>query len=574
MYRKSRWLFLTVGAGSLEFEQAAERLTSQARKFPNFDAFVCIKTQALISLFPELNLDTAMGSRGFGYYRWKSKVVNLALSGFWGEFEGVCFVDAGCDMNANAFTIRQLGRNLKKAELSGVLAYTISTPERFMTKRKVLEFFNFEDDYSDQFQSGTIYLHGLLGRSIAQEWDQICSHDISFSDDSPSPSGEFSDFYEHRHDQSVFSLILKKNSIKPNTGHPPGKPFGFRLQIENLLSPIWWSRNRTGRDCLRLIEKVAQSTSLALSELQAEIVPFCILASKRYVYIRLGGGLGNQLHQFVAAKAVSQSSGKKLLVDIEGIAKSDHGPNSNATDFYLDGYISDNRLISLYFRIKRKVYNRTQEFSTDGAFYLAKNPGYVPDLLQKSLEISYLEGYFHTYKYSDEISRKLNNSDLVLINQTSDWFQNEVASMRNKNVCALHIRRGDYEQTWRHYGVLSKSYYESAITSEIDTEQVDSFWIFTDATDLDLSLWDFLDSSKVKLVKPPPGISAADSLVLMSRAKWIITANSTFSWWAGFLEAPEAKRVVCPETFFRIGQNINELYPDDWAKVTSLWTDY
>ena len=573
MAAESRWLFLTVGAGSIEFEQAAERLISQASNFPNFDAFICLKTQALIQLVPDLHLDSASGTRGFGYYRWKSRVVHLALSGFWGSFDGLCFVDAGCDMNFNVFTNHKLQKNIEYAEAHGVLAYTISTPERMVTKRKVLEFFNAEEDYSDQFQSGTFFLHGDLGRSIASEWDSVCTKDVSFSDDSLTTGGEYSDFFEHRHDQSIFSLVLKKNCVDAYLPHPPGLPPKLNLSLENLFAPVWWTRNRSGQSSLRNIER----TLFTASRLHIRFAKFFRITSllflAKYVYVRLGGGLGNQLHQYTAGRAVSENCGKTLLIDVGGISNSDHGSSSNAADFRLSGVTLNSKTISLVFRIKRKIYGRLLQRYEVRSFFIAPDSGYSPELLQRSSQISYLEGFFHTYMYSKEISHSDLRLELALINQSNDWFQCKVAEMKDKKICAVHIRRGDYEQTWQHYGVLSEAYYESAM-AKINVGDVDEFWIFSDEQNLDLSSWLFFDRAKVKVISPPSGASAAESLVLMSRANWIIMANSTYSWWAGFLASPDEKIVVCPQPFFRTNQEIAKLYPDKWEKVAAQWRDY
>lgn len=570
---KPRWLLLTVGAGSTDFEAAAERLKRQSFKFSVFDSIVSLNTESLIRLFPELNLHAAKGTKGFGYYRWKPKVVHLALSGFWGDFDGVCFVDAGCDMNFNLISERNLRASLREAECSGAVAYQISTPERLMTKRKVLEHFNAVEDYSFQFQSGTIFLFGAVGKLIADEWDSIASLDPSYTDDSLDPIGELKDFYAHRHDQSILSLVLKKRLIKSPSHHPPAVPYPNKLNFRNLTSPIWWSRNRSGAESLRPIELVCQNISVSLKSLIVKLRIGLVLLSGNYVYLRLGGGLGNQLHQYSAAKAVSSEAGKFLLIDTQGIEKSDHGKLSNATNFKLSAMTLDSKLLSYLFFLKRRIYNKLKMYFPLKSIFIAENSGYCDDLLPQSKKISYLEGYFHTYKYSNEITDGAAYCDLVLRNQSSSWFQESLSEIKHKKVCSIHIRRGDYLNTWMHYGVLSEKYYASAVL-EIGLENIDEYWIFSDATNLDLDSWTFIDHAKVKFIQPPNDTPDAESMVLMSHARWIITANSTFSWWAALLGSQSAKKIFAPEPFFRSGQKIPDLFPGDWIRLRADWTDY
>jgi hypothetical protein len=46
---------------------------------------------------------------------------------------------------------------------------------------------------------------------LVKEWQQICSEDnYHYIDDSPSVKPNHNIFKEHRHDQSIFSLLVKK----------------------------------------------------------------------------------------------------------------------------------------------------------------------------------------------------------------------------------------------------------------------------------------------------------------------------------------------------------------------------
>jgi hypothetical protein len=107
----------------------------------------------------------------------------------------------------------------------------------------------------------------------------------------------------------------------------------------------------------------------------------------------------------------------------------------------------------------------------------------------------------------------------------------------------------------------------------VSASEIDEYWIFSDA-EIDIREWSFLETSKIRVIKPPHSSSAAESLVVMSRARWIIAANSTFSWWAGFLFSVTPKTVIAPSPFFRSGQEIFDLYPQDWLVVPALWIDF
>jgi hypothetical protein len=97
-----------------------------------------------------------------------------------------------------------------------------------------------------QRQGGTnLYLVCNETRHLVNEWYELgCDyHNI---DDSPSVLKNIDGFIDHRHDQSVLSLILKKYSFEPEgllTPYPRNK---FRANFTALRSPIWAARNKSG----------------------------------------------------------------------------------------------------------------------------------------------------------------------------------------------------------------------------------------------------------------------------------------------------------------------------------------
>ncbi len=57
--------------------------------------------------------------------------------------------------------------------------------------------------------------------------------------------------------------------------------------------------------------------------------------------------------------------------------------------------------------------------------------------------------------------------------------------------------------------------------------------------------------------------SDIDDMMLMKNCKHIITANSTFSWWAAWLNEHEDAMCIVPAKPF----GIKEMIPDNWVKI-------
>jgi hypothetical protein len=55
-----------------------------------------------------------------------------------------------------------------------------------------------------------------------------------------------------------------------------------------------------------------------------------------------------------------------------------------------------------------------------------------------------------------------------------------------------------------------------------------------------------------RVIEPPVGASALDSLVVMASARGLVMANSTYSWWAGFLRDQPERPVVAPRPMWAL----------------------
>lgn len=126
---------------------------------------------------------------------------------------------------------------------------------------------------------------------------------------------------------------------------------------------------------------------------------------------------------------------------------------------------------------------------------------------------------------------------------------------------SIHIRRGDVNHAI--YADLAKTdYYQRAIAN---FGHGDVFVVFSD--DLSwakqfLELWQ--PSGAFEFAQGTP----EEDLLRMAGCKHNIIANSTFSWWAAYLNPNPEKIVICPRLWYAPGVKAKHAnYPEGWIEI-------
>ena len=163
---------------------------------------------------------------------------------------------------------------------------------------------------------------------------------------------------------------------------------------------------------------------------------------------------------------------------------------------------------------------------------------------------TFLEGYFQSEKYFKnyedilrndfKIKKTIQKSNLVLLKKI------DAASS-----VSVHVRRGDYVSdldTRNHHGALGFDYYSTSIKL-IDKKITDPvFFIFSDEPQLVEKNLSF--PFPFTIISGNINEFCYEDLLLMSRCRHHIIANSSFSWWGAWLDARPNKIVIAPKKWF------------------------
>lgn len=146
-------------------------------------------------------------------------------------------------------------------------------------------------------------------------------------------------------------------------------------------------------------------------------------------------------------------------------------------------------------------------------------------------------------------------------------YEKEIKEMFGKGIgfvpeVGIHIRRGDYVGNPFYVDLSETDYYHKAIALFPDK----NFLVFSDDIEYAKSFIGIHYLSESKRFKYSEGNDEVTDLNLMASCSSVIMANSSLSWWAGFLCPNPAKTVVYPSEWFT--DSITRIdFPKSWTKI-------
>lgn len=268
------------------------------------------------------------------------------------------------------------------------------------------------------------------------------------------------------------------------------------------------------------------------------------------------GGLGNQMFQYAFARALSLHFHTEILLDI--FFYKHLIPNVTPRNYELSLFPIES------FTLKK---NQLEKMIKQESFFLLKERfefKYDEELIKKVQNNSYLIGYWQSWKYFYLIENQIKKEFNFPISHFSQKTHDLAQSIKSQLSVSIHIRKTDYYKP-ETLGVISLTYYERAIRYIKQYIKDPYFFIFSDDhNDID----DILNLPiKYRIVK---GNTAIEDMYLMSRCKHNIIANSTFSWWAAWLNPEQEKIVIAPLQWHQ-NKNGNidtsDLLPPNWVCI-------
>ena len=217
-----------------------------------------------------------------------------------------------------------------------------------------------------------------------------------------------------------------------------------------------------------------------------------------------------------------------------------------------------------FFNLNLKCFNRA---NSDNIAYLKEKPFTYTKSINQNMKDIYLEGYWQNERYFNDI-KLLIKKEFTLKHQISHESLNLKKMMEDCNSVSIHVRKGDYVGN-PFFKECSANYYKNAINYILNKVDTPHFFIFSDSIE---SLRNYNFPGKVTFVNNHSLRRDYEDLLLMSRCKHNIIANSTFSWWAAWLNDNKDKIVISPLNWYSKKRNNKlikkyGLIPKAWITV-------
>ena len=149
------------------------------------------------------------------------------------------------------------------------------------------------------------------------------------------------------------------------------------------------------------------------------------------------------------------------------------------------------------------------------------------------------------------------------LNKPSESFNSIKNQVPSQGFLAVHVRGGDYLKENTSYVQLTSEYYKKAISIVSETCGSLPVWVFTDDVDYAKQI---LSSFSDLFYVGGKLTTAAEEMKLMSMAKGIVCANSTFSYWASVI-SDSASLIVAPNSWIKAHEQPEDFFPKGWKLI-------
>lgn len=345
------------------------------------------------------------------------------------------------------------------------------------------------------------------------------------------------------HDESHLNrYILKHPYTLLHAGYC--YPQHWKLNVPMMIE-VRDKRNHGGREALRAMTSTSDT--------------------EKMVTVAIFGGLGNQMFQYAAGRALANRLGCRLQLDTRHYDRVNSFPYGLG-EFSIAANIGTSRTLPPT-KSDRLKYITWRYFSKRTRFIRERGLSFNDRILNLKGSV-YLHGYWQSERYFSDCDAQI-RQDFQFTSQLSPAGCETLDRIASTSSIAVHVRRGDYVTNLNanaFHGTCSASYYKNAV-AEIANKAAIEPTIFLFSDDLEWASQNLRFSAPTVLVNHHDRDTAHQDLRLMAACQHQVISNSSFSWWAAWLNPSPNKIVIAPDKWFASPHAENaDIIPDTWLR--------
>ncbi len=290
------------------------------------------------------------------------------------------------------------------------------------------------------------------------------------------------------------------------------------------------------------------------------------------IITRLKGGMGNQMFQYAMALSVAQKLDVELKIDLCALLDRSRGDfvyrNYDLSIFAVPpNFVHSEAMLQRLSKFKsssitkffRNRVNRGRQHVKETAFQ------YDPKYKNEAVDNTIFEGWFQSHRYFSDIA-PLIRQRFTFKKPILQKSQGLLEKIQNANAVCLNVRRTDFLKV-DTLNATNLDYFLKAAKRMAEQTEKSEFFVFSD--DVAWCRENILLDYPVTVVDHEhKGEKFGNYLQLMIACRHFIIPNSSFAWWAVWLNDHAEKIVIAPKNWFTDPTiDTSDLVMDTWLRI-------
>lgn len=284
--------------------------------------------------------------------------------------------------------------------------------------------------------------------------------------------------------------------------------------------------------------------------------------------VKIIGGLGNQMFQYALLVALRETFHEEVLMDVstfntyklhngfelERVFQISARRASEQETRKLTRFTCNYKLSRIYRKLLPN--KRTEKVES-------RRCRFDPTVLTDDRDL-YYEGIWQNHRYFDAF-KKIIRREFQLRVPLDERNASQAEHFGRTLTVSLHIRRGDYLKHKNYRGLCGIDYYKKAIGhvhGKYGHEAVEFAVFSNDMSWCSQHIVPLLQGCPITLVDWNKGKDSYKDMCLMSACRVNIIANSSFSWWAAYLNGHIDKEVIAPKVWTNMPVEFDRQLPE------------